>query len=99
MSEKQSPYYDVWQLLSQVYGPYAFGVISLLVVWYFIVAPQLESKTVNFERNQQIVETMQAISQSLQSVSATTERTASRLEATAITMERTVEKLEDINNK
>lgn len=40
-------YQKVVQLLLTVYGPYAFGVASLLIVWYTIVAPQLDRQAVD----------------------------------------------------
>lgn len=42
------------RLLGATYGPYAFGLISLLVVWYSIVAPTLANNRVDVEAFREI---------------------------------------------
>lgn len=43
------------------YGPYAFGVASLLIIWTTIVSPQLEATKVNYEAHQRVVDQMRDI--------------------------------------
>lgn len=43
------------------YGPYAFGVVSLLIIWTMIVSPQLEATKVNYESHQKVVDQMRDI--------------------------------------
>lgn len=43
------------------YGPYAFGVTSLLIIWSMIVSPQLEATKVNYESHQRVVDQMRDI--------------------------------------
>ncbi len=43
--------------VAKTYGPYAFGVVSLLVIWVVIIGPQLEAHRLDFETHQSIVET------------------------------------------
>lgn len=43
------------------YGPYAFGVTSLLIIWTMIVSPQLEATKVNYESHQRVVDQMREI--------------------------------------
>ena len=43
------------------YGPYAFGVASLLIIWTMIVSPQLEATKVNYESHQRVVDQMRDI--------------------------------------
>ena len=38
-------------LITTVYGPYAFGLASLLITWFTIVGPQLERQAIDFEEN------------------------------------------------
>lgn len=66
----------VFQLLSTVYGPYAFGVVSLLIIWYSIVSPQLERQAIDYQKNEEVVASLRSISQSMESASRSMERTA-----------------------
>ena len=60
-------------LLLTHYGPYAFGVVLLVVVWQMIVKPQLERRMLDFEAQQEIIKALSA-------TAATLERTAEKLE-------------------
>jgi hypothetical protein len=42
------------RLVGVTYGPYAFGLISLLVVWYAIVAPTLNTNRVDVDAFRQV---------------------------------------------
>lgn len=64
------------QLLLTVYGPYAFGIASLLVIWFSIVSPQLSSQAIDYKKNEEIVTTMRSIVASQEQVAKTLERTA-----------------------
>lgn len=77
------------ELVATIYGPYAFGVISLLVVWFTIVGPQLERQAVDFNRNETLLESMREISGTMLTVSRSMERTATALD-------RIVEKQDDM---
>lgn len=56
------------RLLGVTYGPYAFGLISLLVVWYSIVAPTLATNRVDVdafrEVSEQLRDTAASVAQS-----------------------------------
>lgn len=49
---------NVLDLIIKNYGPYAFGLISLLIMWYVIVAPELARNRVQFDQLQSLAETM-----------------------------------------
>lgn len=70
----------LFQLLSTVYGPYAFGVASLLIIWYTIVSPQLERQAIDYEKNEKVVETLRGVAASMEAISRSMERTATVLE-------------------
>jgi hypothetical protein len=76
----------LFQLLATVYGPYAFGMASLLIIWFTIVAPQLDRQAVDYQKNETVVD-------SLKSVASTVETTARSLERTAVTLDSVVKKL------
>ena len=78
--EDQSMNSKLFQLLSTVYGPYAFGVVSLLIIWYTIVSPQLERQAIDYEKNEKVVETLRGVAASMEAISRSMERTATVLE-------------------
>ena len=67
-------------LLLERYGPYAFGIVSLLVVWLAIVKPELASRTIDFERQQLLIQQMQQLSDSMRSTAVILDNTATALE-------------------
>lgn len=84
------PHQKMMQLLMTVYGPYAFGVASLLIVWYWIVGPQLDRQAVDFEKNEKHVEAIQNVATSMEAISRSMERTAVVLESVVERMEKQV---------
>jgi len=79
-SESKLSYQRFVQLLSTVYGPYAFGMISLLIIWYTIVSPQLERQAVDYDKNEKAVEALRGVASSMETISRSMERTATVLE-------------------
>lgn len=70
----------LFQLLATVYGPYAFGVISLLIIWFTIVAPQLDRQSLDFQKNEAVVESLRSVASSMETISRSMERTATILD-------------------
>jgi hypothetical protein len=70
----------ILQLLATVYGPYAFGVASLLLIWFTIVAPQLERQSVDFQKNESVIESLRSVAASMETISRSMERTATILD-------------------
>lgn len=70
-------------LLSQTYGPYGFGLVSLLIMWTYLVAPQLERASINFDRHQKLVEQTSENIAALKDLANTTQRTVVILEQIA----------------
>lgn len=68
------------------YGPYAFGLLSLLLIWFIIVRPELEGNRVNFTRQEALVEQMRVIM--IEQV-----KTADTLERTAEVLDKAISKL------
>lgn len=81
-------YQRVMQLILTVYGPYAFGVVSLLIVWYTIVAPQLDRQSVDYEKNERHIESLRSVASSMEAISRSMERTAVVLDSVVERMER-----------
>jgi len=70
----------LFQLLATVYGPYAFGVASLLLIWFTIVGPQLERQSVDFQKNEAVVESLRSVAGTMETISRSMERTATILD-------------------
>lgn len=70
-------------LFSTTYGPYAFGVMSLLLIWYTVVGPQLERSSLNFEKHQAVMDRLVEITSKQKDVATSMERTAIILEQAA----------------
>jgi hypothetical protein len=80
--EQKLPIYDskLVQLIATVYGPYAFGVASLLIIWYTIVSPQLARQTIDHQANIELVRSLSIVVQTSETTSRTLERTTVLLE-------------------
>ena len=70
----------LFQLLATVYGPYAFGVSSLLLIWFTIVGPQLERQAVDYTKNESVVDSLKSVASSMEMISRSMERTATILD-------------------
>jgi hypothetical protein len=70
----------LFQLLATVYGPYAFGVASLLLIWFTIVGPQLERQAVDYTKNETVVDSLKSVAVSMEMISRSMERTATILD-------------------
>ena len=79
-NETESMNSKLFQLLATVYGPYAFGVASLLLIWFTIVAPQLERQSVDFQKNETVIESLRSVANSMETISRSMERTATILD-------------------
>lgn len=53
------------QLFSERYGPHAFGLVSLMILWFAIVKPELDTRTVSMEENKAVVKQMNEIVQAM----------------------------------
>lgn len=53
------------------YGPYAFGVASLLAVWFAIVGPELRAARPQYDRLVEIAETNRATAEALRTAAET----------------------------
>jgi len=63
-------------MVAQVYGPYAFGMCSLLLIWFTIVQPELMRSKIDYETQLEIVDQLQAQNLTQAEVGRSLERTA-----------------------
>jgi hypothetical protein len=62
------------------YGPYAFGVASLLLIWYVIVRPEMARSRVDLDKVKVITDAQSATAALLERLTERLERAAERLE-------------------
>lgn len=77
-----------------IYGPYAFGVASLLIIWFSIVKPELDHRAIDFKSQMDILKTLGERDRTQESISKSMAETAQTMAATAAVLERTVLRLE-----
>lgn len=58
------------------YGPYAFGIISLLILWFLIISPQQEMMKIDFGRQEKVVEKLDGIVAEQKEIAYTMKQTA-----------------------
>lgn len=71
----------------KVYGPFAFGIVSLLVIWLAIIQPELENKRLDFDAQQVLIEKLGQENRQSQEIART-------LRDTAVVLERIVTKID-----
>ncbi len=72
---------------TKTYGPFAFGIASLLILWYTILKPELDSKRIDFEQHRKIIEEQSQQVKLLQMSAATLHDTATLLDSTVKRLE------------
>lgn len=77
----------------KTFGPSAFGVLTLILIWQFIVAPQLEASKLNFDKLEQISEQKRQLIVKMLEVSQSLERTANTMQQTTIKLDDIVERV------
>lgn len=82
---------DIYSLITQVYGPYAFGVISLLLIWFTIVKPELQTRALDFNTHHELLDSQAQICGSLEKTSRTMEVTATVLERILVELDERIQ--------
>ena len=80
---------DVSETLFKQYGPFAFGIISLLMIWNMVVAPELERKNLDFEQMNHLVSQQREVIQQQ-------EKTAVMIRDTALILDRVTQRMQEI---
>jgi hypothetical protein len=75
-----SPIQDLYKTILTLYGPYAFGFVSMLVMWHFIVSPELSRRTIDHEANVKVIRVLEDVTRSTEATSRTLEKTSAVLE-------------------
>lgn len=69
-----------WGILAHYYGPLAFGLVCVLLIWRMVMQPQLDAKNIDYEEHRKIVSTMQSTAAAMSSTAATMQSTSQVLE-------------------
>lgn len=69
MPDGSSPPTSPVMFYADRYGSYAFGVASLLLIWFVIVQPEMQASRITFQEHQQLMNEVRTTIQSLQEVS------------------------------
>lgn len=72
------------------YGPFAFGIFSLLIIWSIIITPVLRQNTVDFQAHRDLVEQMNKTINNHQAVVIEQGRISGSLKEAAVIMERVI---------
>ncbi len=78
----------------QLFGPYGFGLVSLLLIWFSIVRPELESNKISFESQGKIIMSLTEHNLNQRELVKAMDKTTQTLNITAQILERTVGKLD-----
>ena len=81
-------------IITSTYGPFAFGVVSLMLIWFGIVKPELNARAVDYAAVNEIVEGLNQQGRSQAEIARAMDATASTMAVTAAVLERTVQRLE-----
>ena len=79
------------------YGPFAFGVVSLLAIWFAIVRPELAKRDINYESHQETSGQLERIANAHKDTAQSLEVSTGNVKTTAAILERTAEMLKPKN--
>lgn len=79
--------------IADVYGPYAFGVVSLLTIWFAIVKPELDQRAIDFATQSELIRSQEQIARTLSGTAESMAVTAKSMAVTAEMLEQTAKHL------
>ena len=71
---------DATESLVKIYGPFAFGVVSLLVMWVAIIAPELDRNAVDGEVQRELMFQQVQVTERMEDTATILDRVSKRLE-------------------
>ena len=87
------------KVINSTYGPYAFGVVALMVVWFFIVKPELDTRQIDLKTHQEIVEKQREQSQTMERTSHTMKDAVTIQERVVEGMSKAMDRMERMLSK
>ena len=95
--EKPKVALDLTSSIGALYGPYAFGVIALLTIWFSIVKPELNTNRLDYDAHRELINQLGEMYNSQSQIAKTMERTAEVMSATSTILKQTIERSHDVN--
>ena len=83
------------QSFVQVYGPLAFGIVSLLIIWMTIITPVLDKQSLDFQAQQKLIEQLNETANNQKLIIVDQKQVSESLRQTAIILERTIKTMDD----
>lgn len=74
---------EIFKEFSKQYGPHAFGLLSVLIIWVAIVNPIIEKNTLDFAAQQKVLEALNNTLNIQQSIIRDQERLSAEMTGTA----------------
>ena len=78
---------DAAKKLGEIYGPYAFGMISLVLLWFSILRPELDRTRANHEESAAVIQAVRDVTANMGRQSDSMIRQSESMERTAIILE------------
>lgn len=85
------------EIITRIYGPYAFGIVSMLILWAVIVKPELQAQRINFEAQTEVLMQMREIQRSQAEMANSLDTTSKVFVDTAKSLERTSQTLKEVS--
>lgn len=87
---------DAVREFTKAYGPYTFGIVSLLVIWVTIITPVLDRSALDFKSLQNSIESLNTTINSQRSILQDQGKLSDGMQKTSEDMRKTSENLERI---
>lgn len=81
------------------YGQFAFGVITLLIIWVAIIDPIMDRQNLDFEAQRKILESQNSTLDTQRSMLKDQDRLSENMKQTATILERIISKMEDLQQE
>jgi hypothetical protein len=95
----ETPMNRFLDIFSRQYGPYAFGVLALLVIWFTVVAPELKAARVDTKAMGSIATMQQKTADTLERAISAQQATSHVLDKLTERIERATDRLERVGNR
>ncbi|MEM1224595.1 MAG: hypothetical protein AAGJ40_02800 [Planctomycetota bacterium] len=83
-------------LLGKEYGKTAFGLVSVLVIWQFVVKPELHKRDLDWEKHTQMLGVLEDISDSQLDASRSIESASGSIESASQSLNETALVLKEV---
>ena len=82
---------DAASLLIATYGPFAFGVVSFLAIWFTAVKPELDKRAIDWQTHNETLQMLTATQRQQAHISENMSASFQAMESTINTMQSTAE--------